>query len=112
MDFIPSIAPDRLLSSSGALHRKPTKRKPRFNSRLRDACMAWLVAGIGAVELAIPGVAQTVSPLAPPGRSSRRDWVASLLAEADRFAKLYTDCNADRSGANNSAIADQLSSLV
>ena len=111
MHFILSFAAGRFLSSSCALHRKPTKRKPRLNSRLRDTCMAWLVAGIVAVALAIPGEAQTVSSLAPPDRSSPRDWVASFLAEADRFTKLYTDYKADRSSANNSAIVDQLDVL-
>jgi MscS family membrane protein len=73
--------------------------------------MTWLLAGIVAVGLAIPGVAQTLSPLAPPDRSSPRDWVASFLTEADRFTALYSAYKADRTGANNSAIAEQLDVL-
>ena len=66
MRFMRNFAGHMLLFSSFALHRKPRDLKLRLAPRLPDACMAWLVAGSIVVALAIPGLAQTLSPLATP----------------------------------------------
>jgi hypothetical protein len=111
MRLIRSLAGHLLLFSSFALHRKLGGLKLCLNPRFRDACAAWLVTAIFAIGFGIPGGAQTLSPLAPPDRSSPRDWVQSFLTEADRFAALYSDYKADRTAANNSAVAEQLDVL-
>ncbi len=106
-----SCAADRLLSSPSAVSRKSTNPERYLSLRLRDACKTWLVASILVLGFAASISAQTLSLLAPPDRSSPRDWVSSFLFEADRLTERYSVYQADRTFANAIAIADQFGVL-
>lgn len=106
-----SIAIHRPMLSPIVIKWHPLPLRRGFKHRLRDLCLGWLAAMVLLVAFVGPLLAQTATPLAPPDRTSPRDWVASFYSEADRLEAIYFAYRAERTFANASAVARQMAVL-